>query len=148
MCVLLFPVNLAGSLTELLWAFHLRPQGSGDQSLQDGGGRTRRRGKPHFLQNLRPDRRGEGWVDEQHQVSPSFYPPCPPTEELHEASYLTVLHPPPAGPPSAKTRSTRCWLLGRRRSRLWRVCRAGRGLNGNGPDSALVTFGPDGGFSA
>lgn len=40
--------------------------------------------------------------------------------------YLTLLHLPPAELPSVKTRSTRCWLLGRRRCRLWRGC---RGLN-------------------
>lgn len=56
------------SLTELLRALHPGPQRSGDQSLQDGGRRPRRRGKPHFLQNLRPDHRGEGRVDQQHQV--------------------------------------------------------------------------------
>lgn len=61
--VCLFP------LSELLRALHPRPQRSGDQGLQDGGRRPRRRGKPHLLQNLCPDRRGEGRMDQQHQVS-------------------------------------------------------------------------------
>ena len=55
--------------SELLRALHPRPQRSGDQGLQDGGRRPRRRRKPHLLQNLCPDRRGEGRMDQQHQVS-------------------------------------------------------------------------------
>lgn len=62
-------VCAALSPPELLRALHPQPQGSGDQGVQDGGGRSRRRGKPHVLQNLSPDRRGEGRVDQQHQVS-------------------------------------------------------------------------------
>lgn len=47
---------------------------------------------------------------------------------LYDDYLLEVLclnvHLPRAELPSAKTRSTRCWLLGRRRCRLWRGCRA------------------------
>jgi len=43
---------------------------------------------------------------------------------LQEVPYLTLPPPPPAERPSAKTRSSRCWPLARRRSRLWRGCRA------------------------
>ncbi|KAM4716195.1 cytohesin-1b isoform 2-T2 [Anableps anableps] len=52
---------------ELLRALHPQQQRPGDQSLQDGGRRPSRRGKPHVLQNLCSNCRGEGRMDQKHQ---------------------------------------------------------------------------------
>lgn len=54
---------------ELLRALHPRQQGPGDKSLQDRGWRTSCGGQPHLLSYLCPHSWGEGWMDEQHQVS-------------------------------------------------------------------------------
>ena len=70
---------------------------------------------------------------------------CPAADHC-TVSYLTLLPPPPAELPSAKTRSTRCWLPGKRKCRLWKGCSAAR-MKHCGPDTrppVAGTFGPDG----
>lgn len=54
--------------SELLRALQPQPQGSGDQGLQDRGGRAGRRGQPRSVQDIGPHAGGEGGVDQIHQV--------------------------------------------------------------------------------
>uniref|UniRef100_A0AAQ4PIX1 SEC7 domain-containing protein n=1 Tax=Gasterosteus aculeatus aculeatus TaxID=481459 RepID=A0AAQ4PIX1_GASAC len=53
--------------TQLLRALQPRPQRSGDQGLQDGGGRASCRGQPRGVQDIGPHAGGEGGVDQIHQ---------------------------------------------------------------------------------
>lgn len=59
-----------------------------------------------------------------------------------KSCYLTLLYRPPAELLSAKTRSMRCWLLGRRRSHPWRDCR-GLNLDTSFDSEQLTACGPD-----
>lgn len=106
---------------ELLWALHPGSQGSGDQGLQDGGWRPRRRRKPHRLQNLCPHYRGKGRMDEQHQVNEAETPSVLQTLSVMISwrcqMFMFLI---PAEPPSVRTHFMRCLPLGRRRSPPWR----------------------------